>query len=100
MFSTRSFCTVCVTSFGTVAPSGSASPAGWQSRKYSAIRDCGSELHSVSSPSTASGPDSSIVTSARLSSLMSRSVIAPAVTPATFTSASGTNPNASYISSL
>ena len=37
-------------------------PAGWQSMKYSAISDCGSDEHSVSSPSTASGPESSTVT--------------------------------------
>ena len=89
-----------MTRFGTVAPSGRALPAGWQSMKYSAISDCGSDEHSVSSPSTASGPESSTVTMARLSSLTSSSLTVPAFTPATLTSAPATRPNALYISSL
>ena len=100
VFATRSFCTVWLTSFGTVAPSGSASPAGWQLMKYSAISDCGSDEHVVLSPRTDRGPESSTVRTARFSSLMSSSVTVPALTPATLTSDPSTRPNALYISSL
>ncbi len=45
-------------------------PFGVQSMKYSAISDCGSVEQIVSSPSTATGPDSSALSTARLSELM------------------------------
>ena len=52
---------------GIVPPSGSGGPFGWQSMKYSAISDCGSEEQLVSLPSIAERPVSSTVTTARFS---------------------------------
>ena len=52
----------------------------------------------MSSPSSASGPVSSTVTSARLASLTSRPVTEPALTPAIRTSEPWTMPKALYIS--
>ena len=101
---TRSVWTVCSTrSAGTSGSSGSpldstSGPSGSQSMKYSAISDCGSLEQVVSSPSTASGPLSSTVTTARLLELTSRSVTEPAFTPATRTSEPSTRPKALYIS--
>ena len=73
VFWTRSAWTVCVVcSTGmlgsVVLPSwsvGIGSPFGWQSMKYSAISDCGSDEHSLSAPSCDSGPRTSTVTTAR-----------------------------------
>ena len=65
--------------------------------KYSAISDWGWETQVVSLPSTASGPVSSTVSTARLSASMLRSVTVPALTPPTRTSEPWTTPKALYI---
>lgn len=74
------------------------SPLGAQSMKYSAMSDCGSLLQIVPSPSTATGPLSSTLTTARLRELMKRSVTVPAETPATLTSEPSVRPKALSIS--
>ena len=99
VFCTRSFCTVWDTCSAGISPfSGSGGPFGLQVRKYSAISDCGSLEQRVSSPSVPSSPESSIVTTARFSSLMSRLLTVPASTPAIRTLEPGTRPKALYIS--
>ena len=106
VFWTRSFWTVWATWLAGMSATGSSAssssaiggPAGSQEMKYSAISDCGSEVHFESSPSVPSSPVSSTVTTARFFSLMSRPVTVPALTPAIRTCEPSTRPKALYIS--
>ena len=90
-----------VCSTGTVPPSGSflSELPGWQSTKYSPIRDCGlmSQLAS-SRKSPKPGSVTSTVTTAFGASPSSlttwRSLVVPAVTPPTWKSPPSTSPKA------
>jgi len=94
---TRSFWTVVlVWETGTSPLSGRSlwEFPGWQSRKYSAISDCGCEEQVASTRNCDTGPLRVTVTTARLAASMFSSVTVPSVTPATRTSEPCTSPNA------
>ena len=67
---------------------------GWQSRKYSAISDCGSEEQLASALNSGKPESTSKVTSAVFCGVMSRSVMVPALAPATRSSEPLTRPKA------
>ena len=67
---------------------------GWQLRKYSAISDCGSEEQLASALNSGKLESSSIVTRAVFCGVISRSVMVPALAPATRSSEPLTRPKA------
>jgi hypothetical protein len=67
---------------------------GWQSRKYSAISDCGSDEQLASAFRSGNPGPTSKVTSAVFCAVTSRSVIDPALTPAIRSSEPLTTPKA------
>jgi hypothetical protein len=73
---------------------------GWQLRKYSAIRDWGSEEQLASALNSGNFESSSTVTIAVFCGVMSRSLIVPALTPATRSSDPWTRPKALKSSTL
>ena len=73
---------------------------GWQSRKYSAISDCGSEEQLASALNSGKLESSSTVTSAVFCGVISRSVMLPALAPATRSSEPLTRPKALKSSTL
>jgi hypothetical protein len=73
---------------------GSGELPGSQSRKYSAISDCGSEEQLASALNSGKLPSTSKLTRAVFCGVISRSVIVPALAPATRSSEPLTRPKA------
>ena len=92
---TRSFWTVVLfLAAGIGSARGSSLLPGWQSMKYSAIRDCGSEEQLASDLSSGNSGPISKLTKAVFSGVISRSVTVPPVTPEIRTSEPSTSPKA------
>ena len=95
VFWARSGWTVVLLRAAGIGPvSGCAEVPGWQSRKYSAISDCGAEAQLASALNSGKLPSSSTLTIAVFCGVTSRPVIVPAFTPATRSSDPLTRPKA------